>query len=266
MKNNDPKYHDQIPDYLDGSLNKEEELAFEAALVEDATLQQAVELQSQIDAQLSEEQDLMALLQDVEKEVEVKHSLVPEVKQENKRPKWWLAAAALVLLTTALFLIKNVVAPTTHEDLLATYHQDFIPLEILPTNYSEEVRFSNPADTLDRSLNPERDSLILARTAFAEEDFKVAKIIYQELYDQQRVDLASIGFEYGILLWSMKEYSLAVQTLEALPAEVGAKKYWYLALAQLGAGDRAAARASLTHLATLKSPYLIKANDLLSQL
>ena len=185
----------------------------------------------------------------------------PGKRTSSFRPWYgWMAAAALVLLAVAVVFLKSKKEVLTPEQIFAAHFKP--PLRLTSAERSAETAGQVTQNEFQKQWSEAKD-------LYRKGDFKAALEKWKSLAARQEaIDYQDdIGFYAGLTALQASDFRTAISFFETISdGSYNAEKPWYLALAQLRAGDIAAAKKGFEQIAASGSPFTEEARVILRHL
>ncbi len=230
--------------YLDGTLEEEDRIAFEAEVEKKPELKAALELERDVRKAIQ----LDYKIETLNKVKDIYHAVIQEETSERKPNNIWnfytISLAAVLLLLILFSWIFIDVAPTyTNEGLLESY----AAVTVIPDSHN--LMGQTQRDIFQEGLEAvNRDNWELAREQF----LQIADS--SKLYDQAQ-------FYIGLSYFEEDEYQKALayfSTNESISHEVLEQNRWFSALSHLGANEIEEVKLILKQIVDDDQQYFMK--------
>ncbi len=252
---------EQIELYAFGKLSGEALQNFEARLVADPDFAAMVQQETEILRALRLSPEVDALREQLAR---IKNG---ELKMENLSGarvvplRWFLAAvAALVLLAIAVLFVKKDEKVLTPEQIFAQHFQP--PLSLKSVRRIGGTDGQVAQDEWSKRRSEAEDLYESGDFKGSLEKWKALGALPEALEYQ-----GDIGLKAGLTALRASDFQAAISFFEKTPAGgFKTEKPWYLALAQLRAGDIATAKKGFEQIAVSDSPFAEEARAILENL
>lgn len=246
------KDFDRIENYLDDQLNENEILDFEKDLMNDLDLEMELNLHSEINEAIMEEDvmELRAKLEVID---------IPTTPAEKRKVKFQgksrIAAASMILLiglASMYFIFGN--KTYTNEEIFMTYYKPYSTVGM--------TRSSSDADNADRVLEQ-------ALQSYDSQNYRAALSLFQTILDKDSTNLTS-NFYSGVSNIQIQEYLKAnknfAKVLEHKNNLFIEQSEWYLGICYLMTNEREKAIETYSAIAKGNSFYRTRAKEILNKL
>lgn len=242
---------DRIEDFLDGDLTDDQLKAFEQDLLDDEDLQMELDLHSEVDEAIMEEDimDLRCKLEAIE--------TPPNPTQKRKLKfltKWNIAAASLALVIGlgSLLYIMNNKSTYSNDQIYSRYYK---PYNVINTTRSSDIMMDNV--------------LVTALKSYESKDYRTALNLFKQILDKDSTNITS-NFYSGISNIEINEYHKANKNFTRVLNHKNnlfiEQSEWYLGLCYLMTNEQDQAIKQFSTIAKGNSFYKTKAQEILSRL
>lgn len=246
------KKFDRIENYLDDQLNENQILDFEKDLMDDLDLEMELNLHTEINEAIMEE-DVMELRAKLEA-IDVPAS--PEAKRKSRFQSNWRIAAASMIIFIGIASVYHMLGNKTftNEDVFMEYYK--------PYSIVINMRSSSEAENTDKVIEQ-------ALKSYESKNYRAALSLFQTILDKDSTNLTS-NFYSGISNIQVQEYPKAnknfIRVLDHKNNLFIEQSEWYLGFCYLMTNEREKAKETFIAIAEGNSFYRTKAKEILSKL
>ena len=246
------KNFDRIENYLDDQLNEKETLDFEQNLMDDLDLEMELNLHSEINEAIMEEDvmDLRAKLEAID--IPVTHK---EKRKIRFHGKWRLAAASMIVfigLASAYYMLGD--KTYTNKDVFMEYYK--------PYGIIINTRSSSETTDTDKVIKE-------ASQYYESKNYRAALSLFQTILDKDSTNLTS-NFYSGISNIQIQEYKKAnknfIRVINHKNNLFIEQSEWNLGFCYLMTNEKEKAKETFSAIAKGNSFYKTKAKEILNKL